>query len=192
MRTRVADNIHNATTHSRPNARRKRPLIVEKVEAVYSVYPNRMQTREALRSLKRAGFRATDISASSLKSKTVTDLRKKPLRPSDAYAAAEGVLDATSRFVGCVLGISSVAIAAPIALAAPIFRAAGAGVMRALGAGTPAKASQDEVEHEMLIKVDCESRREAERAAKILGSTGGQDVGLSGEYAFEHDRRFAA
>jgi hypothetical protein len=162
----------NGTTARRAAAapsqieRGKQRAILDNIESVHGAYPSQNETENAVKALKRAGFKENDISLSPLFSGKVADSVAATNIERNTYADPKGLGGTVARIAGTVLGLGSVALAAPIIVA--------------LGLGR----QLDLVEVPILVEVNTGNPDLAKEAARVLLRSGGQQVGLVGQYGF--------
>jgi hypothetical protein len=161
--------------------------------AVFGIYPDRLAVEEGVESLRRAGFRGTDISVLFPENMGTKDFahEKNTKAPEGATsgAVAGGVL-------GWLTGIGALAIPGlgPFVAAGPIVAAlAGAGAVGTLGGIIGALVGMGIPEYEalryegrireggVLLSVHCDAADWVTRAKDVLTSSGAQDIGSAGE-----------
>jgi hypothetical protein len=114
----------HAKTRPKPS---KVPSTVEENVAVHGLLPNVVQTRSEIDALNRVGFRKAPISASTPASVQASPSRSTPVAEHRPGANAGDWLGTTARITGCVLGLGSMSVVAPILVAAPVLAAVGIG-----------------------------------------------------------------
>jgi hypothetical protein len=165
--------------------------------AVFGIFATRAGAEEAVDSLRRAGFRNTDISALFPDNAGTKDFahEKNTKAPEGATTGAtSGVV--VGGVLGWLAGIGMLAIPGigPLLAAGPIVAAlAGAGAVGVaggivgalVGLGIPeyeAKRYEGRVKHGgILLSVHCDDEAWVKRAEEVLKHTGAEDVASAGE-----------
>lgn len=167
--------------------RREPPVVVEKVEAVHGLYANQRRTAHGVNALMRAGFRESDISVAAVAGGETVRQKRTREGIRNIYGEVDDLGGTTARITGSVLGLGSVAMAAPAMLLLPVLGTLGIGMgslFSRLDRAMTRIEKRAEVDVPMLIKVRAETPEAAENATRALTATGGEDVGLSGQYEF--------
>lgn len=165
--------------------------------AVFGIYLSRGEAEEAVDSLRRAGFRSTDISALFPDNAGTKDFahEKNTKAPEGATTGAtSGAV--VGGVLGWLAGIGMLAVPGigPLLAAGPIVAAlAGAGAVGVAGGivgalvgfGIPeyeAKRYEGRVKHGgILLSVHCDSQAWVKRAEDVMKHTGAEDVASAGE-----------
>jgi hypothetical protein len=170
--------------------------------SVMGIYSNRTTVSEALNILKRAGYRAADISVLSSDDQGSKDFahvkQSKALHGAAIGAAAGAVVGAALAWFISTQPVTVTALA-PLVTAGPVLAAvAGAGAIGALGwifgllAGLRlteyvAKRFAGRILHGgILLSVHCDSPEWCDRAKKTLRDTGARDISSAAETAADY------
>lgn len=171
--------------------------MAEKNIAVFGIYQTRGEAEEAVNTLRRAGFRNTDISALFPDNAGTKDFahEKNTKAPEGATTGgASGIV--VGGVLGWLAGVGFLAIPGigPFIAAGPIVTAlAGAGALGAVGGivgalagmGIPeyeAKRYEGRVRHGgILLSVHCDSHQWAKRGAQVLKASGAEDISSTHE-----------
>ena len=170
--------------------------------SVMGIYSNRTMVSEALNILKRAGYRAADISVLSSDDQGSKDFahvkQSKALHGAAIGAAAGAVVGAALAWFISTQPVTVTALA-PLVTAGPVLAAvAGAGAIGALGwifgllAGLRlteyvAKRFAGRILHGgILLSVHCDSPEWCDRAKKTLRDTGARDISSAAETAADY------
>jgi hypothetical protein len=170
--------------------------------SVIGIYPDRITVSDAVDVLRKAGYRAMDISVLSSDNQGSKDFahekRTKALEGAAAGAALGAVAGAALGLVASMQIVTLTALG-PLIAAGPVLAAmAGAGAGAALGwlvglvAGgrVPeyvAKRYAGRIRHGgILLSVHCDSLEWSDRAKKTLKDTGAQDISATSESAADY------
>jgi len=172
--------------------------------SVYGIYPSRAQLEEGIDRLRENHFREVDISVllpNNVGNKDLThDLGSKMPEGASAGGAGGAVLGGT---LGWLVGIGALAIPGlgPFIAAGPIMAAlAGAGAGAAVGGLTGGLVGMGMPEYEAkryegrvkdggsLVSVHCDDSDWADKAKKIMESTGARDISSSTEWSADFDK----
>jgi hypothetical protein len=167
--------------------------------AVFGIYPGHAELEAAVDSLRRSGFRNTDISLLMAENEGSKDLvHKKTTKVPEGVAAGATSGAVLGGAFGWLVGIGALTVpglgpliaAGPVVAALAAAGAAGAtgGLLGGLiGMGIPeyeAKRYQGRVRNGgNLLSVHCDDGGWASRARKILHDSGGEDISSVGESA---------
>ena len=180
-----------------------------KNRVVFGIYPTYESLESGIESLKKTGFRNSDISVlmpENVGNKDLVDIKSTKAPEGAVTGAASGA--AIGGAVGWLVGIGTLAIPGlgPLIAAGPIMAAlAGAGAVGALGGITGALVGMEIPEYEakryegrvkkggILISIHCEdSELWTIRAKNILKRTGAEDISETHEAkGSESDEPFA-
>lgn len=157
----------------------RKPVVVEEVEGVHSVYSNRAKARDAVRTLKNAGFGESDISVTRV----------------PAGDQSGGLGGTVARVAGGVLGIGSVSILLlPAMFALRTVSMLGMGIttlMKIPYSVEPVRNFVSPADELLVVKVHTDTVDAVREAKQVLQSTGGKAIGLSGEYHFTRQNHAA-
>src|SRR5882762_10222234 len=155
--------------------------------AVFGIYRDQAGVENAVDALKAAGYRNTDISVLFPE-----NVGTKDFAVAKGTKAPEGA--ATGAGTGAVIGALAIPGIGPFIAAGPIVAAlAGAGVGGAVGGITGALVGMGIPEYEakryegrlteggILLSVHCDTSEEIDRAKRILGRTGAEDIAYTSE-----------
>jgi len=165
--------------------------------AVFGIYPDRPSVENAVDTLRRDGFRNTDVSVLFPANEGTKDFaHQKNTKAPEGATAGAGTGIVVGGTLGWLVGIGSLAIPGlgPFIAAGPIMAAlAGAGVGGTLGGIVGALAGMGIPEYEakryegrvrsggILLSVHCDDSHWTKMAKQILEETGAQDVSSTGE-----------
>jgi hypothetical protein len=165
--------------------------------AVYGLYKDRRGVEEAVESLKRSGFRNTDISVLFPDNHGSKDFaHEKNTKAPEGTATGAGTGAVIGGTLGWLAGIGALAIpgVGPLIAAGPIVAAlTGVGVGGAIGGLTGALIGMGIPEYEakryegrvkeggMLLSVHSDNSEWTSKAKEILQRTGAEDVSSAGE-----------
>jgi hypothetical protein len=170
--------------------------------SVMGIYSNRATVAEALNTLKRAGYRAVDVSVLSSDdqgSKDFAHVKQNKALHGAAIGAAVGAV--VGGALAWFLSTQSATVTAlgPLAAAGPVLAAmAGAGVGGALGWILGLLAGMRLTEYVaqrfagrilnggILLSVHCDSQEWCDRAKKTLRDTGARDISSATETAADY------
>ena len=171
--------------------------------AIFGIYPTYETVEGAVRELKAAGFRATDVSVLVPENLGTKDLAHvKATKAPEGAAAGAGSGAIIGGTLGWLAGIGALAIPGigPLIAAGPIVAAlAGAGAVGAIGGITGALAGMGIPEYEakryegrvrsggILLSVHADDTPWTRKAEKVLRDTGAEDISsvseAKGDYA---------
>lgn len=170
--------------------------------SVIGIYPDRTTASDAINVLKKAGYRATDISVLSSDNQGSKDFAHQKRSRAPAGAAVGAAVGAViGAALAWVLATQTVVIAGsgPLVAAGPVLASlAGAGAGGALGwiAGMLAGLTATEYvairyagrirRGGILLSVHCDSPEWCERAKKTLKQTGARDISCARETAADY------
>jgi hypothetical protein len=175
----------------------------EKNSAVFGIYPHRASFEYAFGVLKEQRFRVTDVSVLLQENSGTKDLAtQKATKAPEGAATGAGSGAVIGGALGWLVGTGALSIPTlgPLIVAGPIIAAlAGIGVGGTLGGvsgalaglGTPeyeAKRYQGRIEKGgILLSVHCDSPIWANKAKRLLDSTGAEDISSSIESTADYD-----
>ena len=165
--------------------------------AVFGLYPNQTSLQEGVEALRKAGFRATDISVLFPENVGTKDLaHEKGTKAPEGVAAGATTGAVAGGVLGWLVGIGALAIPGlgPFIAAGPIVAAlAGVGAVGAVGGITGALIGFGIPEYEakryegrirsggILLSVHSDNSDWTKKAKVVLEATGAQDVASTGE-----------
>src|SRR6201988_755519 len=171
---------------------------------VFGIYPDRTDVERAVDTLRREGFRSTDISVLFPENQGTKDFahEKNTKAPEGAATGATSgaVIGGT---LGWLVGIGALAIPGlgPFIAAGPIMAAlAGAGAGGVVGGLAGALVGMGIPEYEakryegrikeggILLSVHCDSSDWVKRAKEVLERTGGKEIASAGEAAADFEK----
>ena len=171
--------------------------------AVFGTYPHRASFEYAFGVLKQEGFRTTDISVLLQENPGTKDLvTEKATKAPEGAATGAGSGAVIGGALGWLVatGALSIPTLGPLLIAGPIVATlAGIGVGGTLGGltgallglGVPeyeAKRYQGRIEKGgILLSVHCDSTYWANKAKRLLNSTGAEDISSTRESAADYD-----
>ena len=168
-----------AATASKRQTRVKQALI-EDDTAVYGVYARGMEARSAVQALRGSGFPDENISAAALTRVDMEQAWNARTARRDTGGLGADLFRAGARLTGTVLGLGSLAVAAPLIVGLPILGGLGLIMGDALnmlaGRGdtaSPAELGGGADDNEILLTVKCDLPGETTRAAQALESASG-------------------
>jgi hypothetical protein len=184
---RITNKTENMKKHTTKKTRTKvagaestdRPqqqVIARNAEVVHGVYQDVFQSEQGFQALKRAGFTETHASLLPVAPGTSTPVPNGRTYTADMRTDLSDTGTAIARLAGSALAISSMAIAAPIVLALPVLAL---GVSAITGGGAAVRRLQNTPRRPILITVKADGADATNDAAKILQSTGAEDISLS-------------
>jgi hypothetical protein len=171
--------------------------------AVFGIYPHRASCEYAFGVLREEGFRDTDVSVLLQENPGTKDLAtEKTTKATEGAAAGGGSGAVIGGAIGWLAGTGVLSIPGlgPFLVAGPIIATlAGIGVGGTLGGlsgallglVTPeyeAKRYQGRIEKGgILLSVHCDSSNWANKAKRLLNSTGAEDIASTSESAADYD-----
>src|SRR4029078_2732663 len=173
-------------------------------KAVFGIYPTYASVETAVDTLKREGFRSTDISVLFPENVGGRDFaHEKGTKAPEGATAGAGTGAVAGGVLGWLAGIGALAIpgVGPLIAAGPIVAAlAGAGAVGAIGGiaggligmGIPeyeAKRYEGRIKSGgILLSVHSDNSDWTKRAKGILEGTGAQDIASTGEARADYDK----
>ncbi len=165
--------------------------------SVFAIFRDRPAVEQAVDALRAAGFRNTDISVLFPDNRGTKDFAfEKGTKAPEGAVAGAGSGAVVGGVLGWLAGIGVLAVPGigPFIAAGPIVAAlAGMGIAGTIGGLAGALIGMGIPEYEakryegrvkgghILLSVHCDDRDWADRAEKILGRTGGEDIARGGE-----------
>ncbi len=170
--------------------------------SVMGIYTDRTTVSDATNVLRKAGYRATDISVLSSDNQGSKDFahekRTKALEGAATGAAAGAVIGAVLAWLACVQTVT-ITVLGPLVAAGPVLAAlAGAGACGTLGWVVGLLAGMRLPEYVakryagrirrggILLSVHCDSQEWCERAKKTLKTTGARHISAASEAAADY------
>ncbi len=165
--------------------------------SVFSIYRDKPAVEQAVDALRSAGFRNTDISVLFPENEGTKDFAfEKGTKAPEGVTAGAGSGIVVGGVLGWLAGIGLLAVPGigPFVAAGPIISTlAGMGIAGTIGGIAGALIGMGMPEYEakryegrvkgghILLSVHCDDRSWADRAERVLGQTGGEDIARAGE-----------